>query len=168
MKNLWFKIIIIAILLTMGASVFYYFVIFLPKKTSQAAINDFALQQKCSAAADNYLHQQFSNTPLAVQNSHWSRTLNKCFVETNSIGPKIIYYELSDDKAIIVSSDGDYAGLIKFLLEKNKLAAILSPANVKKCSILLKRTGAVISYINDQRSILGLRKEKAPDKDKTL
>lgn len=77
-------------------------------------------------------------------------------------------YENLFDKAVIVSSDGDYAGLVKFLLEKNKLAVILSPANVKKCSILLKRTNAVISYLNDQKSILEARKEKAPDKDKTL
>lgn len=77
-------------------------------------------------------------------------------------------YENLFDKAIIVSSDGDYAGLVKFLLEKNKLEAILSPANVEKCSILLKRTSAVISYLNDQRSILKFQKEKAPDKDKTL
>lgn len=63
-------------------------------------------------------------------------------------------YENIFDKAIIISSDGDYACLVKFLIEKNKLETILSPANVKKCSILLKRTGAAISYIDDQRSIL--------------
>ena len=64
-------------------------------------------------------------------------------------------YEDVFEKAIIVSSDGDYAGLVKFLLERKKLGVILSPAKVEKCSILLKRTGAVISYLNDQRSILG-------------
>lgn len=63
-------------------------------------------------------------------------------------------YENVFDKAIIVSSDGDYACLVKFLIEKNKLEVILSPASVKKCSILLKRTGATISYIDDQRLIL--------------
>ena len=37
-----------------------------------------------------------------------------------------------------------------------------------KCSILLKRTGARISYINEQRSHLELsQKEKAPDGDRT-
>jgi len=63
-------------------------------------------------------------------------------------------YENIFDKAVIVSSDGDYACLIKFLIEKDKLGVILSPAKVEKCSILLKRTGAVISYIDDQKSIL--------------
>ncbi len=72
-------------------------------------------------------------------------------------------YENSFHKAVIVSSDGDYAGLVKFLINKNKLAAVLSPANVDKCSILLKRTNATISYINDQRSILEIRlKRKSP------
>lgn len=63
-------------------------------------------------------------------------------------------YESSFDKAVLVSSDGDYAGLVAFLIEKKKLETVLSPAVAQKCSILLKRTGAKIAYINDQRSIL--------------
>jgi len=77
-------------------------------------------------------------------------------------------YESKFDKTILVSSDGDYAGLVKFLQEKGKLQVILSPSNEKKCSLLLKRTGAKIVYINDQRSHLeSIQKEKAPDGDKT-
>ncbi len=74
-------------------------------------------------------------------------------------------YENRFDKAIIVSSDGDYAGLVKFLQEKQKLLLILSPSNAERCSILLKRTGTKISHINDQRSHLEHKKEKAPDGD---
>jgi len=66
-------------------------------------------------------------------------------------------YENKFDKAIIVSSDGDYAGLVKFLNDKKRLIAVLSPSNQKKCSILLKRTGAKISYIDDQISILSIK-----------
>ena len=77
-------------------------------------------------------------------------------------------YENKFSKAVLVSSDGDYAGLVNFLREKKKLFTILSPSNPKKCSILLKRTGAKIAYINDQRSHLELsQKEKAPDGDGT-
>ena len=76
-------------------------------------------------------------------------------------------YENKFDKAVIVSSDGDYAGLIKFLQKRQKLLIILSPGDQVKCSILLKRTGARIAYLNDQRSILEVKKEKAPDEDKT-
>lgn len=63
-------------------------------------------------------------------------------------------YEGDLDKAVIVASDGDYAPLVKVLLDKGRLEVILSPALPEKCSILLKRTNAVISYINDQKSIL--------------
>ncbi|MDD5750099.1 MAG: NYN domain-containing protein [Candidatus Pacebacteria bacterium] len=75
-------------------------------------------------------------------------------------------YENKFDKSIIVSSDGDYASLIKFLKERDKLKIILSPHNKKLCSILLKRTDAPIAYLNDQINILQVIKEKAPAKDK--
>lgn len=67
------------------------------------------------------------------------------------------FYENKFDNAIVVTSDGDYVSLIKFLNEKNKLISILSPSNKDKCSILLKRTNAKISYINDKRSILSIK-----------
>lgn len=75
-------------------------------------------------------------------------------------------YESDRNKALIVASDGDYAGLVKFLQEKLKIESVLSPAKKEKCSILLKRTGVRISYLDEQRSILEL-KEKAPDGDRT-
>ncbi len=58
------------------------------------------------------------------------------------------------NRAVIVSSDGDYAPLIKTLINKGRLEVILSPALPGKCSILLKRTGAPIAYLNDQRAML--------------
>jgi len=66
------------------------------------------------------------------------------------------FYEKKFDNAIIVTSDGDYSSLVKFLNDGRKLIAVLSPSTQDKCSILLKRTGAKISYINDQHSILSL------------
>ncbi|MFA6254885.1 MAG: NYN domain-containing protein [Patescibacteria group bacterium] len=77
-------------------------------------------------------------------------------------------FENNFEKAVIVTSDGDYSSLIKFLLIKNKILTILSPSVEEKCSVLLKRTGAKIAYINNQQSILAARYEKAPDKDGTL
>ncbi len=73
------------------------------------------------------------------------------------------YYEGVMDKAVLVASDGDYASLVKKLNDNGKLEMILSPSFPDKCSILLKKTGAKISYINDQRSLL--EKEKAPGRD---
>lgn len=65
-------------------------------------------------------------------------------------------YEKKFDNALLIASDGDYAGLIKFLQEKHYLLGILSPAGKDKCSILLKRTGAKIAYIDEQRTHLQL------------
>jgi len=76
-------------------------------------------------------------------------------------------YENKFTKAIIVSSDGDYAGTVKFLQSREKIVALLSPAKHEKCSILLKRTNVSISYIGDQRAILEAHREKAPDGDGT-
>lgn len=74
-------------------------------------------------------------------------------------------YENKFDMAILVSSDGDYAGLAKFLKERGKLKVVLSPHAKEKCSILLKRTNVPITYLNDVRSFF--KKEKAPDADET-
>lgn len=76
-------------------------------------------------------------------------------------------YENKCDQAVLVSSDGDYASLVKFLKERRKLKVILSPHTKEKCSILLKRTDAPIAYLNDQRVILQVIKEKAPDANGT-
>jgi len=77
-------------------------------------------------------------------------------------------YENRFAKAVLVASDGDYAGLVRFLLKKHKFYSVLSPHPKDKCSILLKRTGAKIAYINDQRYNLTItQKEKAPDEDGT-
>ena len=75
-------------------------------------------------------------------------------------------YENKFDKAVIVSSDGDYVGLVKFLKERNKIKTILSPHDKDLCSILLKRTNVPIAYIKEQKSILQTQKEKAPNADK--
>ena len=76
-------------------------------------------------------------------------------------------YENRFDKTILVSSDGDYTPLVKFLMSKNKIMAVVSPYETKKCSVLLKRTGVKIAYITDQQTILESQKEKAPDADGT-
>lgn len=75
-------------------------------------------------------------------------------------------YENSCDKLVLVTSDGDYASLAKFLQERGKLKVILSPSIQARCSILLKRINAPITYLNDIRSKIALnKKEKVPIKD---
>jgi len=75
------------------------------------------------------------------------------------------YYEHEYSQAVLVTGDGDFVGLAEFLLERKKLKAILAPDH-KKCSILLKRTNAPLTYLDEFKEQLG-KKEKAPDADET-
>jgi uncharacterized LabA/DUF88 family protein len=43
------------------------------------------------------------------------------------------------DKAVIITSDGDFYSLVKYLYKNNKLKCVLSPY-IKTCSALLKKT----------------------------
>lgn len=43
------------------------------------------------------------------------------------------------DKAVIISSDGDFYCLVKYLYKRKKLKLVMSP-HTKTCSILLKRS----------------------------
>ena len=53
------------------------------------------------------------------------------------------------DKAIIVTSDGDFACLAEYLYGKEKLKSVISP-HYKTCSILLKKASKdKINFIND-------------------
>lgn len=49
----------------------------------------------------------------------------------------IDYYKY--DKAVLVTSDGDFYCLVKYFYENNKLRMVLSP-NYEKCSILLRKS----------------------------
>jgi uncharacterized LabA/DUF88 family protein len=61
------------------------------------------------------------------------------------------YYEKQYDRCIVVSSDGDFAPLIKFLLLKDKIITLVSPYDKQRCSILLKKINVSISYINEHK-----------------
>ncbi len=67
------------------------------------------------------------------------------------------YYEKQFDKAIIVSSDGDYASLVKFFKNRDSFHTLISPSN--KCSFLLRKLNVHIVYLETQKSILFLDKK---------
>lgn len=67
------------------------------------------------------------------------------------------FYDKQPASVILVASDGDYAPLVKFWMEKGVPCTIISPAPVEKCSILLKRTGAPIVYLKDVQQKLEWR-----------
>ncbi len=77
------------------------------------------------------------------------------------------------DKAILISSDGDYIPLIKLLIHENKIEVLVSPYNRSLCSIILRRSNVRIVYIDDQKYLLKiennnyLENKKAADEDGT-
>lgn len=79
-----------------------------------------------------------------------------------NIDADLIVYVLTHlrefDKAIIVSGDGDFYPLIKYLKENNKLGNILIP-NSKSQSSLLKEFRRYVVYLGDKRNTLELIKK---------
>ncbi|MCR4314517.1 MAG: NYN domain-containing protein [Candidatus Uhrbacteria bacterium] len=67
------------------------------------------------------------------------------------------------EQAIIVTGDGDFYCLAKYLMEKEKLAALLIP-NRERFSALLrfKLLRPHLRYMNDLESKIAHKKEKAP------
>ncbi len=59
------------------------------------------------------------------------------------------YYEKKMEKAVIVTSDGDYASLVKFLKEKEVFLSLVSPSN--RCSYLLRKLNIPIVYLDTQK-----------------
>ena len=63
------------------------------------------------------------------------------------------------DKAVIVSSDGDFYSLVRHLYETNKLEAVLSP-DTQNCSSLLKQTAKEkMQFMNNLREKLEYKKK---------
>lgn len=73
------------------------------------------------------------------------------------------------DKAVIVTGDGDFYCLAKYLLEKGKVKSLLIP-NRFKFSALLKWEifRPYLRYLNDLEHKLAYHKKKGPRKDETL
>ena len=65
------------------------------------------------------------------------------------------------NQAIIVSSDGDFYSLVKYLYEHKKLLYVMSPY-VKTCSILLKKSAREkIVFMNNLKKKLKHKKRKS-------
>ena len=63
------------------------------------------------------------------------------------------------DRAVIVSSDGDFYSLVKYLYKTNKLERVMSPY-IKTCSILLKQAaGEKIVYMDNLREKLEYKRK---------
>lgn len=70
------------------------------------------------------------------------------------------------DRAVIVSSDGDFYSLVQHLRAVEKLEAVLSP-DIKNCSVLLRKAAQDrIRFMDNLRAKLEY-KRKAPPGDDT-
>lgn len=66
------------------------------------------------------------------------------------------------NRAVIITSDGDFACLVTYLYSKGKLEKVVSP-NQQKCSSLLKKAARdKIVFMNNLRRKLSYVNEKAP------
>jgi uncharacterized LabA/DUF88 family protein len=72
------------------------------------------------------------------------------------------YYEKISDGSVIVTSDGDFSVLAKFLINKSALVSIISPRN--SCSYLLRNLNSPLLYLDTQRQHL----EKLPKSKEAL
>ncbi len=64
------------------------------------------------------------------------------------------------DKAVIVTSDGDFACLVEYLSQQGKLKTVLSPS-LQKCSILLKQKAKEkIDFLENARGKLEYKKKR--------
>lgn len=73
------------------------------------------------------------------------------------------YYEREFEKAVLVTSDGDFACLARFLQERNALEAIASPEH-RRCSVLLKRVTPRITFLEELRDKLEYKKRPSRGK----
>ena len=61
------------------------------------------------------------------------------------------------NQAIIVTSDGDFACLVKYLMEKHKLRSVIASKKVKCSHLLEKASGTYICYIDDLKNKIELK-----------
>jgi uncharacterized LabA/DUF88 family protein len=74
----------------------------------------------------------------------------------------------SYDKAVVVTGDGDFYCLVKYLIEKGKLEALVIPNRFKFSALLkFKVIRPHLRFLNDLRARLTYEK-KRPSKDGTL
>jgi uncharacterized LabA/DUF88 family protein len=75
------------------------------------------------------------------------------------------YYEQKYTELIIITGDGDFACLIRFLNEKKVVVRVIAP-RAERCSVFIKRTAVHLAFLEDSLNLLTENK-KAPGEDDT-
>ena len=67
------------------------------------------------------------------------------------------------EKAVIITGDGDFYCLVKYLIEQKKLQAIIIPNRLKFSALLkFKICRPYLRFLNDLKTKLSYKKEKTP------
>jgi len=66
------------------------------------------------------------------------------------------------EKAVIVSGDGDFYCLIKYLRDKNKLLNVIVPNKEKYSALIKKSAEGKITFMNDLKNKVEFLNEKTP------
>ncbi len=67
------------------------------------------------------------------------------------------------DKAVVVTGDGDFYCLVKYLIEKNKLETVIVPNRFRFSALLnFKFCRPYLRFMNDLKGKLSYKKEKTP------
>ncbi len=66
------------------------------------------------------------------------------------------------NQAVIVSSDGDFSCLVKYLIEQGKFLKVLASSRHGCSSLLGKAAGTSIDFLDDLRNKLEYKKRETP------
>ncbi|MBU1992803.1 MAG: hypothetical protein ABH856_00800 [Patescibacteria group bacterium] len=66
------------------------------------------------------------------------------------------------EKAIIVSGDGDFACLVRYLNKHSKLEQVVVPDKVRYSALLKKAAGKHLNSMNDLEYKLAYKKKRTP------
>ncbi len=67
-------------------------------------------------------------------------------------------------RAVIVTGDGDFACLVKYLKTKDKLKTLLAPDMARYSALLKSAAADTIAFMNPLQSKVGIKKEPASDR----
>lgn len=66
------------------------------------------------------------------------------------------------NQAVVVTGDGDFSCLVRYLREQGKLRAVLSPSRTRCSSLLRKASGNTLIFFNNFRHKVEYKKKSTP------
>ena len=101
--------------------------------------------------------------PTLQDNKNKDSKISKGNVDVD-LAVKTLIWRWKYDKAVLITSDGDFDTLVQYLNNKNKLKIVLSP-NKQFCSSLLQiAAGSKIDYIENIKEKVRSGKRKTKQK----